>query len=589
MPRQILPRAVWAMFSALLLTASLSAAPVSAQEASASDPEPGIPVTDPLVREKCGNCHASDDKGNMSRISWIRTTPEGWEKAIKRMVRLNDLKITPEEARSIVKYLAARHGLAPEEARPVMYMPEHRIQDETNIPNDAVRGGCSTCHAFGQPLSWRRSKKEWSLLQSLHIALYQQADAFFRRPAPAGEGDSNDEHSKPRPQGQVALDYMIKTAPLHTPEWDAWQTREQTPQLVGRWAVTARAIGQGRFVGEMVIEPGRTADEFKTSVKLRSLKDGSTLERSGTGIIYAGYSWRGRSSGQAPQGMHPDNISTDAREVLWFSPDESMAEGRWFWGFYQEFGFDVRLKRESAAPLVTAVDPRALKAGTQGIQLKVLGANFPASMAAEDLHLGAGLKVNRLVSQSPTELVADVDVASDATSGMRDAQVGGAALARALVVYHHVDYLKVMPEGTIARLGSATHPKGYRQFEAIGYDNGPDGKPNTTDDVRIGPVDATWKLEEFMSSYNDDDTKFVGKLGPMGLFTPNTDGPDPARRFSRNNYGDVWVTATDPADKDRFGQPLSARSYMVVSVPEYLRWDEPEVSQPEGVAPESPQ
>ena len=92
-----------------------------------------------------------------------------------------------------------------------------------------------------------------------------------------------------------------------------------------------------------------------------------------------------------------------------------------------------------------------------------------------------------------------------------------------------------------------------------------------------------------MSSYNDDDTRFVGKLGSLGLFTPNTDGPDPARRFSRNNYGDVWVTATDKADKDRFGQPLTARSYMVVSVPEYLRWDEPEVSQPEGMAPESPQ
>lgn len=572
-----------------MLLASFSAVKAHAQEGSATETEPGIPVTDPLVREKCGNCHASDDKGNMSRISWIRTTPEGWEQAIKRMVRLNSLSITPEEARSVVKYLAARHGLAPEEARPVMYMPEHRIQDETNIPNDAVRGACSTCHAFGQPLSWRRSKREWSLLQSLHIALYQQADAFFRRPAPAGEGESAEPHGKPRPQGQVALDYLIKTAPLYTPEWAAWQARMQTPQLIGRWAVTARADGQGRFVGEMLIEAGPKADEYKTSVRLRSLKNGSTIERSGTGIIYAGYSWRGRSSGQAPAGMHPDNVSSDAREVLWFAPDQGMAEGRWFWGAYQEFGFDVKLTRESAAPLLTAVDPRSLKAGSQGVQLRILGANLPASVEAADLHLGAGVRVDRIVSQGPRELVATVDVAPDAISGLRDAQLGPAALAQAFVVYHRIDYLKVMPEATIARLGSATHPKGYRQFEAIGFDNGPDGQPNTADDVRVGPVDATWALKEFMTSYNDDDTQFVGKLSPTALFTPASDGPNPARRFSRNNYGEVWVTATAKGENDRFGKPLSARSYLVVSVPEYLRWDQPEVSQPEASQPESPQ
>src|SRR5215831_5934823 len=52
-------------------------------------PEEGFPVTNQLVIEKCGTCHKKDDKGQLSRISWERTTPEGWEEAIKRMVRLN--------------------------------------------------------------------------------------------------------------------------------------------------------------------------------------------------------------------------------------------------------------------------------------------------------------------------------------------------------------------------------------------------------------------------------------------------------------------------------------------------------------------
>ena len=55
-------------------------------------PEEGIPVTSPLVISKCGGCHTKDHKGNMLRISWERATPEGWEEAIKRMVRLNGVR-----------------------------------------------------------------------------------------------------------------------------------------------------------------------------------------------------------------------------------------------------------------------------------------------------------------------------------------------------------------------------------------------------------------------------------------------------------------------------------------------------------------
>jgi quinohemoprotein amine dehydrogenase len=63
----------------------------------------------------------------MLRISWKRANPEGWEEAIKRMMRLRGVKLTPKEARSIVKYLSTEHGLAPEEAKPIMYLVEKRI------------------------------------------------------------------------------------------------------------------------------------------------------------------------------------------------------------------------------------------------------------------------------------------------------------------------------------------------------------------------------------------------------------------------------------------------------------------------------
>ncbi len=260
-------------------------APAQSQEAKAP-PEEGIPVADQLVISKCGGCHTRDAKGNMLRISWERATPEGWEEAIKRMVRLNGVSLSPVEARAVVKYLATYHGLAPEEAKPIMYFAEHRIQDETNIPNDAVRGACANCHAFARPLSWRRSPDDWKLLTNLHVAFYATAEQAFRRGLGAGGGGNAPmvaarESGTPKLPVDEALAFLDKSAPLHTPEWAAWSARMRAPKLAGRWLVSAHIPGKGMYFGEMTIEPGAAADEFKTSVKLKSVKDGSALVRSG--------------------------------------------------------------------------------------------------------------------------------------------------------------------------------------------------------------------------------------------------------------------------------------------------------------------
>ena len=135
----------------------------------------GIPVTDALVVAKCSGCHRKDEKGNLTRISWERTTPEGWQEVIKRMVRSNGLQLTPDEARAIVKSLSTSHGLAPEEAKPVMYMAEHTLPDEV-YPTPTMRTTCGSCHAFGRPASWRRSLEEWKLLLNMHIGYYPNAE-----------------------------------------------------------------------------------------------------------------------------------------------------------------------------------------------------------------------------------------------------------------------------------------------------------------------------------------------------------------------------------------------------------------------------
>ena len=205
----------------LLAPAQKPQAPASPPESAKPPAEAGIPVNNPLVISKCGACHTRDDKGSMLRLSYERGTPEAWEEAIKRMVRLRGVKLTPEEARAILKYLATDHGLAPEEAKPIMYYAEHRIQDETNIPNDNVKGACANCHALARPLSWRRTAEDWKYLANLHIALYPQADEAFRLGINAGgfdEGQHHQEPGAPLPV-DIALEYLSKTAPLQTPEW----------------------------------------------------------------------------------------------------------------------------------------------------------------------------------------------------------------------------------------------------------------------------------------------------------------------------------------------------------------------------------
>src|SRR5713226_3701110 len=78
-------------------------AQTAAQEPAAEKSDEGIPVTSDLVRQKCSSCHTADEKGRLSRISFRRTTPEGWEETIKRMVSLNTLRIEPSDARAILR------------------------------------------------------------------------------------------------------------------------------------------------------------------------------------------------------------------------------------------------------------------------------------------------------------------------------------------------------------------------------------------------------------------------------------------------------------------------------------------------------
>jgi quinohemoprotein amine dehydrogenase len=422
-------------------------------------------------------------------------------------------------------------------------------------------------------MSWRRSKEEWDLLLNMHIGYFPVSEfqGFRRGPPPPGAPPPAPGTDTRDPADRV-VEFLTKAYPLHTPEWSAWRAGMRTPRLAGRWLVAGTQLGQGRIYGEMVVEPGTNADEFTTRARLSYVKDGKTVTRTGRGLVYTGYAWRGTS--QASDGQPA------AREVMMVSRDQSAMEGRWFWGGYDEFGLDVTLRRAGNDPTVFGLDRAALKAGSSGERVRILGDNLPTDLKVEELDFGSGVTVKQIASQAANAITAVVDVAAGAISGKRDVAVRRSVATGAYAVYDKIDYLKVVPEAAMARLGGTSHPKGFQQFEARAYNRGRDNKPQTADDIDLGPVEVDWTVEEFFAVYGDDDKDFVGTLSPTGLFTPAAEGPNPKRKFGRNNYGDVWVVATiNSGEKDKDGKALSGRAHLVVTVPLYVRWDQPEVAQ----------
>jgi quinohemoprotein amine dehydrogenase len=558
---------------AICFFARVAAAQSPAAPPAADASTDGIPVTNQVVIAKCGGCHKPDAQKRLSRISFRRATPENWERTIKRMIQLNGLDLEPADARAIVKYLSDNHGLAPDEARAVAFETEHRLEPYTYSADRETGTVCSSCHSIGRVMSERRTKQEWEGLISMHRGYYPLVDnqpmndgQGFRRNRSV-EGDAD----KRQPMERI-VEHLSKAYPLRTSEWTDWAVARQTPMLAGRWAVSGYAAGKGPFFGVMTVTAdAKDPDVFVTESRYTFARSGETASRAGRSAVYAGFQWRGRSA--------LSTASTDMwREVMFLERTQKEMWGRWFGGGYDELGMEVKLTRIGAEPLVLGANVAAIKTSSSLSTLRIYGANFPTRLTPDRIGLGQGIKVAKLVSVTPDVLTLAVEVAADAVPGPRDLLIAGAHQPAALVVYDKVDSVRVTPEAGLARVGGVVFPKQYQQFEAVAFNNGPDGAPNTKDDWNLGVVDATWTMEEYATTFDDDDVKFVGTLDTHGLFTPNVDGPNPQRtsgmpQMGRNNIGDVWVVASVKADSARgIANPVRARAQLVVAPPIYVNW-----------------
>ena len=520
--------------------------------AGAANAEDGIPVKSPLVEAACGSCHASDDAGRMSRISWQRKSAEGWQITVIRMIRTGNVSLDPEEARDVVRYLTDNHGLAPEEERPYFYLAEQRpFQEIFAEDEELLEATCSRCHLTARFRTQRRAGEEWDLLKGMHVGYFPAIEGQSFRGEPDAERWAVDR----------VLDQLKEKYPFETQAWRSYRAKGPGPGIAGRWFLRGHHPGEGPVGGIVEFRPDdEAAGNYGYEANLVHA-DGTAERRLGAGVLYGGFSFRGRSQGDRLQ---------ERRAALILSADGQTLSGRLFRGRFGEDGVDSTLTRAAGGVQIAAAWPPAGRTGATASGVRILGAGFGEDTAAS-LDFGSGVAVGNARRVSEMELVVDLEIEAGAPLGYRDVSVGGIRLVDGFAVYDRVDYIRVSPEMALSRVGGAVAPKQFVQFEANGWHRGPDGERLTDDDLALGPIEVTWTTEEYYIRDEDDDTRFVGNIDERGLFTPGLDGPNPERELMADNMGDVWVVAEheDPVG----GETLRDRARLVVAPPVFLYWD----------------
>lgn len=490
-----------------------------------------------ILRETCQGCHTPEADNGLSRISHQRKTPEGWLMSIARMQTMHGLQISDDDRRTLVKYLADTQGLAPSETDGVRYALERRLNTVEQF-DEQTSQMCGRCHSGARVALQRRPAEEWERLVNFHLGQWPSLEYQ----ALSRDRDWFDLARK----DMVPL--LAKRYPLDNPAWKQWLSRAPKAEaLVGDWSFSGHLPGKGELAGLMSVAADGS-DQFKVSVKGR-YADGSPFNGEGSAILYSGYEWRG-------------NVSIDGvtmRQV--FAAQGNVLQGRMFEAEHDERGLDFIAAKQGSSRLL-AVQPGYLKAGSE-TEVTLIGSGLQGQP-----DFGKGVQVLEVVSHSPEQIKVRIKAAANAQPGLRAVSVG-ALKGVNLALYSAIAEVKVVPAFSVARIGEGggSTPKVQGRFDAEAWGKGADGKP-----YRIGVFPAQWKVEAFDErAKEDEDVKFAGQMqADSGVFTPGDAGPNPARKMSTNNAGNLKVIAA----VDDSGQSLTGEGHLIVTV---QRWNNPPI------------
>ncbi|MEZ5546293.1 MAG: quinohemoprotein amine dehydrogenase subunit alpha [Pseudomonadales bacterium] len=507
-----------------LLIATFHGALLAALSGFAFSAQAGSP--EQIIRNNCVGCHIPESDDKLSRISYQRRTPEGWEMTIARMqlmhhVRISDqeIPITDEVIQKLVKYFADRQGLAPSETTEYRYILERRLNVVEQHEDDEFAVMCARCHSGARVALQRRTEEEWKHLVHFHLGQFPTSEYS------AGGRDRN--------WFEIALKntvpYLTENYPLDTQAWQDWQQTKK-PKLDGSWRLLGNQPGKGDFQGVMTATATET-DNYSLTVS-GSYANGEAISGEGSAIVYTGYEWRATLTlgGQ----VFNQVIAADRS-------GESMS-GRMFLRDHEETGIQLTASKMNGTSHVLGAIPNHIKAGTEQT-IRLVG-----TAMSGDIELGQGLRITKLISRDNKNILLRVKAAKDTVIGHRNIQVGKTQLKNALVVYDRVSHLQVEPSYAVARVGDngGSTRKTLASFQALAFSAGVDGQSNTADDLRIGYLPAQWSVKAFNQQAElDQDVKFAGTIDKnTGIFTPAAAGPNPQRKYGTNNAGNLAVVAS---------------------------------------------
>lgn len=519
----------WCFAGALLIGAAVPAA---------ADAPPAVEV----LQTRCGACHARLQGGGLSRISEQRKTPEGWLMTIARMEQLRPLQVSDEERRALVKHLSDTQGLAPAETRGFRYALERRPDVIESPPDQELGVVCGRCHSYAQLALQRRDAAEWLKLSHFHLGEWPTTEYQSR-------GRDIDWWEIATTRAPVRLAELY---PLSTTAWSEWRQRAQ-PDLSGSWRVVGHRPGHGAYQGRMSVT--RTApDEYAVALEI-AYAGGKKVSGEGKANVYTGYEWR------ASVDLGGESVA----QVLALSEDGQELSGRWFLADSDSLGADLRAVRGGESRIL-AVDPPYLRAGERS-EVAIHGVGLSGEVS-----LGDGVEIAAREAGADTVRVL-ARAASKTDAGEREVAVGGARASGRFAVYQRIDAVRVEPAYAIARVGGGGGRQAAVpvQFDAVAYLAGPDGKPGTDDDVRLGAMKARWSVADFDATAAQlKDAKFAGKMQPGGLFLPAEAGPNPKRPYHTNNAGDLRVHAAVSDGK----RTVEGTAHLIVSM---QRWKTPPI------------
>lgn len=499
-----------------------------------------------LLNSKCMACHLPVEGKGLGRIDESRRTPEGWDMTIVRMTMAHGVQVTPAERQTLVKYLADTRGLAPEEAADRRYLLERDFTLIETPKDSLVAETCGRCHSYGRVALQRRTEEDWRKLAHFHVGQFPTIEI---------QAGGRDRNWWEIATGEVA-GRLGKLYANDSEAWRKWQ-QHKAVSAEGSWRVVGHRPGWGAYEGVATVATEGN-DHYKVKFQL-NYANGKQEIAEGKAVLYTGYEWRAT----VKQG------GEEIRQVFTLSADGQTLSGRWHQVGVDSIGGRLQAVRDGkdAPAQLLAVEPSHIKAGTSQ-RLELYGSNLSG-----EVNLGAGIEVLKVVERSPGKLVVEVRAAANAKDGERTVSVGKTRLEQGLALYRQLDYLVIEPGEALAYIGDngGSRPKIPVQFESVGYAFGPDGKPGTADDIRLGYFPADWSVanrNDFAEQMRD--VEFAGTLQPGGLFMPADAGPNPQRKFSTNNVGELQVTAV----VNDAGRKVEASKPLVVTV---QRWNDPPI------------